>query len=669
MKRHQAKFNAHLDSVSYDAEKDQSVISGWCIDKANRVPALPAADQGLPEFEFKPVFRPDICDKYMIRDHVDLGFSMTLPGDWTERADTILFRSSNDSPDTEYVTTLVSRRKKTALEMIGHIDEAIRTRLGRARDEKDVSAYEKWTKTHKTPTPEFDSAAGPKFSIITPVYNIDEKWLRAFIDSVLNQTYPNWELCIADDCSPDPRVREVLEEYSEKYPQIKVTYRTENGHISRATNTAEEQADGDFLAFMDNDDLLDPNALGLMASYIEQHPECDFVYSDEDKIDEEGVRFDPFFKPDWNPVLLDFHNYITHFVAVRRSLAEKEGMLNPDYDGAQDFDFVRRLTSAAREVGHVPEILYHWRTIKGSVAENPEAKLYAYEAGRKVIEDTLKAEGIPAEVRIGENYGTYETDYFPGNYPKVTVILAGQNGSSSSMRQFAAGDILTRTDYPNFDIIAVNTPVFTEDERIRYIQDNAPRSDVQLRNYAASLTDSELLVFVDDEIRPENEHWLTELVNFAKLEDTGIAGPLVLNNSYRTLGAGVSVENGRRYLPMVDHSHFDLGYYYRIAAPQCVYAVSLDCMLVKKDLFDKLGGFNEKLETFEQDIDLSLRAREAGKNVVYVSRSVVQKDSNINGGGFELRNLCAEYPAEEMNDRYISPKLQQGGSASAFIRY
>ncbi|MGI6110204.1 MAG: glycosyltransferase [Eubacteriaceae bacterium] len=672
--QHNLIINADL--VEYTPDSDTTSINGWGIDAASAASLVPVTDEDLPVIEYKQFPRYDINDLFQVHRKNNFGFSLTLQGDWRDKIDQIYFRSSGDEPDTEYICSFpvpvkeepsIRQRLKTGMKTA--VKKVLRMPEPEPVPATPPDPYLLWCAEHPTAAPVASSENGPLFSIVTPVYNIDEKWLREFIDSVIAQSYQNWELCIADDCSTKPHVRKVLEEYSEKYPQIKVAYREKNGHISRATNTAIGLASGDFIAFMDNDDLLDPFALAHMASYVQAHPDAEFIYSDEDKIDEEGTRFDPFFKPDWNPVLLNYHNYITHFVAVKRDLACRSGLLNPDYNGAQDYDFVQRTARQAKEVGHIPEILYHWRAVRGSVAENPEAKMYAYEAGKKVLEDYLSSCHIPADVRIGENYGTYQIDYFPGKFPKVSVIIAGTHGSDGAMRAFAAGEVLSVTDYPDFEVVAVNCPVFTEDPRIRFIDDNANRSQAYLRNYAARKANGELLVFIDENLRPENKQWLKKMVNFARLPEVGICGPKILNNAFRVINAGVSVEHGHRYVPMVDQTDYDLGYYFRLDAPQDVFAVSLDCLMVRKAPFMENGCFDTGLASEEQDIDLSIRFRQQGLQTVFVPEAVMINDTNENGGGAELAGLLRKYPQDRLIDPYINPNVQPGGSAASFIDY
>ncbi|MGD9171432.1 MAG: glycosyltransferase, partial [Candidatus Thiodiazotropha sp.] len=249
----------------------------------------------------------------------------------------------------------------------------------------------------------------PLISIVMPVYNVEEQWLRASIDSVLGQSYDNWELCIADDASTKPHIKQVLEEYLFRYKRIKVAYRDENGHISAATNTALSMASGDFVGFMDHDDMLAPNALYHVASKIYLNPDISLIYSDEDKIDEDGVRFDHYFKPDFNPDLMRSHNMICHFGVYRRSLIERVGGLREDYDGAQDYDFALRCLRELdihKEICHIPKVLYHWRAIPQSTASGCDAKSYAIDAAIRAIEDDFDARGIAAAVS--------ESDLIPG---------------------------------------------------------------------------------------------------------------------------------------------------------------------------------------------------------------------------------------------------------------
>ncbi|HYP13813.1 MAG TPA: glycosyltransferase, partial [Bryobacteraceae bacterium] len=241
----------------------------------------------------------------------------------------------------------------------------------------------------------------PLISVLTPIYNTPERWLRRAIESVLDQQYPNWELCLADDRSTDPHIRSVLEEYKARDPRIKVAYRDTNGHIAEATNTALELATGEFVALLDHDDEIAPDALLEVAIALNQNPSLDFIYSDEDKIDEEGFCTDPFYKPDWSPDYFLTCMYTCHLGVYRTSLVREIGQFRPEVNGAQDYDLALRLVTQTERIHHIPKVLYHWRTLETSTASGAEAKDYAYPAAQRAIENHLQLAGTPGTVLPG----------------------------------------------------------------------------------------------------------------------------------------------------------------------------------------------------------------------------------------------------------------------------
>ncbi len=497
---------------------------------------------------------------------------------------------------------------------------------------------------------------GPLVSIVVPVYNIEICWLDKCIQSVINQTYTNWQLCLADDCSSDPNVRPALEAWAKRESRIKLVFRTENGHISEATNSAIEAADGELIAFMDDDDELVPNALEETVRLFTEDKQIDFVYTDEDKINEHGVRFNPFYKPDFNWMLLRSHNYITHFVVVRKSLLDEVGPLCSKYNGAQDYDFVLRATQKARKVGHVPQILYHWRTIAGSAAGNPSAKLYAYEAGKKALDDSYARLGIPAQVETARQHGVYNTVFYPDQEPSVCIILTNATSGDPAPYIDCAQDLLYSTDYNNYNIMLVNCGEVGGDNVIA-LNDTAQRSPLELMNYAASRTQADYVLFLRDAIRPDEKDWLKRLVNVAKLPNTAVAAPRVLNAMYGTWHAGVSVKDGARWYPQSDHQPYDLGYYYRLFADQEVFAVDLDCMLTERAVFERLGGFNTKLSPLDADLDYCVRVRKEGLSVVIANRSLMRMDTFNEKNGAPAVGFYETYKGLQRVDPYINPNL------------
>lgn len=667
------KFNVYMDDAQFDPDQNVTSIRGWGLNLPDSS-ALTVVEDGLPVIHYTPKNRWDINMRYGITNETPYGFELALKGDWTNKLDRIKLRSVNDKEDTEYVVNLTapqpgSRPLKQEIKNMLKKQPLLR-RLVKKENPEQKTPYELYLEEAEADLKDLNPSKieGPLISIVVPVYNIGEKFLRLFLDSVENQTYPNWQLCIADDCSTEPHVKRVLEEYQKKDSRIDVVYRKENGHISRATNSAIALAKGEFIAFMDNDDELAPNALEEVVKVIKADPEVDFIYTDEDKVDEEGVRFDPFFKPEWNETLLYGHNYITHFVVVRRSVGEKAGWLNPEYNGSQDYDFVLRATREARKVAHIPKMLYHWRAVKGSVADRPEAKPYAYIAGKNALQHYFDQNGIDAKVEIGKEWGSYDVDYLRSRDPKVAVMLALPFGQDAELAKITVQEILAETDYPNYEILLMNVPECTGDPRVKYYYDSAYRNEGFLRNYLTKKTDADYYLFVSDVIRPAKKNWMSELVNQIQRKDIGICGPKLINEAYITRSGGATIAGGNRHEVMQGFYALELGYYYRMFLPQQVFAVNYNCLLVKAEPFKEVGGFDDQLLIYEQDIDLSMKMRAIGFETVFVPQSLVIYDSEVNDDGKALPNIVKRY-GDQAADAYINPNIQLGGKASTLIRY
>ena len=453
---------------------------------------------------------------------------------------------------------------------------------------KRQKSYDQWIRTHEVTKPADAMqimegfAEKPLISIVVPVYNVDEQWLRKCVKSMDAQWYSNWELCLADDHSPNESVRTLLKEISAGDPRIHAVYRDENGGIAAATNSAIELAKGQYIGFMDNDDELAPSALYEVVSAINSDPSIDFIYTDEDKITEKGIRFDPFFKPDFSPHLLLGHNYITHFVTVSRALLQKVGGLDSAFDGSQDYDFVLRATEQAQKVHHISKIMYHWRTLSSSVAGDPRSKMYAYEAGKAALEAALKRRGTDGSVRMLDNLGTYKIDYH-GEVPSVAVIASGYTGEKLH-------DLELGTDYP----------------RVRFVSAGKTGSDA-----AARECDEDLLVFLDGK-NPKRADWLTEMVNYIRDDQVGVVGGKILDDRGRVANVGVTLRAMKTGQPFEMRGDWDqgIGYYFRDLLPRDMFAVTEDCLLTRRRDFERIKGFDQSLSSGLQGIDYCVRLQE-----------------------------------------------------------
>jgi len=455
----------------------------------------------------------------------------------------------------------------------------------------------------------------PKISVIMPVYNPPVEFLRQAIQSVLNQAYENWEMCIADDCSTLPEVRETLLALEKTDPRIQVVFRAENGNISAATNTAASLATGDYLLFLDNDDELTVNALGEVALYIVEHPQADFIYSDDDKIDTDGKRFDPQFKPDWSPELLLSYMYLGHVCVVKRTIFEKIGGLRIGVEGSQDYDFALRATEIARSVGHIPLVLYHWRTTPGSTAISGGQKPESFMAGKQAVQDAFDRRQVNASViqsdwAIAENLGIFQPK-FPDQGPLVTIIIPTKNqydllkGCLESIKQ---------TSYENYQVLVIDNES-DDPQTLEYLAKMQAEADqppyvkvlkisnegkkfnfARINNLAVAEATGEYLLFLNNDTEILTPTWLSQMVGYAQLPGVGAVGARLIYPDQRIQHAGIihGLHHG-----LAGHAfkllHRDnRGYLSQASVSRNYSAVTAAAMLTPRQLFLDLGGFDQE---------------------------------------------------------------------------
>jgi glycosyltransferase involved in cell wall biosynthesis len=472
----------------------------------------------------------------------------------------------------------------------------------------------------------------PLISIVLPVYNPDLKFLRAALDSIRNQIYERWELCVADDASTDPNVRPLLEEMAASDARLKLTFREKNGHISACSNSALELATGEWCALLDQDDAFAEDALALVALEIERHPEAGLIYSDEDKIDENGARSNPFFKPDWNPELFLGQNYINHLGVYRTELLRDVGGFREGFEGSQDYDLALRCIERLRpeQVRHIPRILYHWRMVSGSLAAIPDAKPYAKEAARRALAEHGERTGRPGVVTAcPENTESHRVIHaLPEPAPLVSIIIPTRDRAALLERCIAS--IHARSDYRPFEIIVVDNGSVEEEtfaffrkaeteNSIRVLRDTGPFNYSRLNNSAAAQAHGDLLVFLNNDTEIDDPEWLTEMVRHALQPEVGAVGARLwypdgtLQHGGVVLGLGGVAGHA---FPHIPRGH--PGYFNRAMLQQNCSAVTGACMAVRRAVFEELGGFDEvNLGVTFNDIDFCLRLAERGYRVVW----------------------------------------------------
>jgi GT2 family glycosyltransferase len=472
---------------------------------------------------------------------------------------------------------------------------------------------------------------GPMLSVILPTYKTALHHLRACIDSVLQQSYTHWELCIADDASAQPELTQTLQAYAAQYPQIKLVLRNENGHISAASNSALALATGEFVALLDHDDLLAPHALLSVAEKIADNPNVRLLYSDEDKIDINGERHSPDFKPDWNPELLRGQNYLCHLCVYERSLLDQLGGFRTGVEGAQDWDLALRATEQldASQIEHIPEILYHWRAIPGSTALATKEKDYISAARQRVLQGHIRRVGLNACILPTKDNHWRIRHQLPSDPPLVSLLIPTHNGLEI-LKPCLEG-ILQKTDYPNYEIILIDnnsddphTLHFLQSAaslaRVKVIQDSGPFNYSAINNRATAAAQGSLLAFVNNDIEPINSDWLTEMVAEALQAQTGAVGAMLYYPNDRVQHAGVvlGIAGPRIVEGVAGHAfkRFPRGHggqMNRLRLRQNYSAVTAACLVVRREVFEAVGGFNETdLPVSFNDVDLCLRIRAAG---------------------------------------------------------
>ena len=468
----------------------------------------------------------------------------------------------------------------------------------------------------------------PLISVAVPAYRTPEKFLAQMIDSLLAQTYGNWELCIANGSPEDGAMKKVLEEYTKKDSRIRVSELTENKGIAGNTNAALEMARGEFVGLLDHDDLLAPNALYEIVRALDEDRTLDAVYTDEDKVTTElDEHFQPHLKPDFNLDLLRSNNYICHFFVVRRSIVQKVGGFCQEFDGAQDHDFIFRCIETAEKVGHIPEILYHWRTHKASTADNPASKMYAFDAGKRAIEAHLKRTGTEGIVSHTPDLGFFRVKYPVQGQPLVSVIIP--NKDEKETLKACIDSIREKTEYPNYEIIIVENNSTTDeifqyykelsqDPRIRLLRWKKEFNYSAINNYGVRHANGEYLLFLNNDVTVITPGWIKELLGVCQRPEVGAAGVKLIypDNTIQHAGCVIGLGGIAGHM-FVDMPANRTGYLHKASILQDMSAVTAACMMMKRTAFEEAGGFTEKLSVAFNDVDLCLKVRKNHKLIVY----------------------------------------------------
>ena len=495
-------------------------------------------------------------------------------------------------------------------------------------------SYQKWIRHHLPDRNELEKQKKtsfgyrPKLSFVVPLYKTPEKYLRRLTESFQEQTYSNWELCIVNASPDNEEMQKVLAEYSAGDSRVRFCNLKENLGIAENTNRAFAMAKGEFVGLLDHDDLLAPNALYEIVKILQDHPQADALYTDEDKVTTDlDEHFQPHLKPDFNLDLLRSNNYICHFFVVRRSIIEKAGGFRKEFDGAQDYDFIFRCTENAREVLHVPEILYHWRTHKASTADNPASKMYAFEAGKRAIEAHLERTGTKGTVSHTQDLGFYRVKYPVQGEPLVSVIIP--NKDEKETLQTCLESLKKNTSYQNFEIIIIENNSTTEeifkyykelsrDQQIHLLRWGKEFNYSAINNFGVAHARGEYLLFLNNDVKSIEPDWMEEMLGVCQRPEVGGVGAklIYLDNTIQHAGCVIGMGGIAGHM-FVDMPADRTGYLHKASLLQDMSAVTAACLMMKKEVFEQAGGFTEELAVAFNDVDLCLKVRKNNHLVVY----------------------------------------------------
>lgn len=641
-----AKLAERQNSVEYYVETEQNVddtlvLTGWALAEGEVEFELFDGKTKVP-IEVSRSYRRDVLAVFpeMDTEYV-AGFKITAP--LPKEAAVHLVMKCGEY-EAEYVTTrksVLSEDKEPNM-LVKAMRYFKRNGLSATLDRAKVkltkqdtqNAYFYWRKKYEIKPEEIEAQRAehfsyePQFSIVIPLFNTRPKFLKEMVDSIRNQTYSNWELCLADGTGEKSPLIPILKDYMAKDSRIRYEILTENKGISENTNAAIRMAGGDFIVLADHDDIMPANALYECAKALNENKSIDVIYSDEDKVDMNGRKyFEPHFKSDFNIDLLCSMNYICHLFVVKKELVDQVGMLRSEFDGAQDHDFILRCCEKAKNIHHIPKILYHWRCHIDSTAANPESKMYAFEAGKKAVEEHYKRIGVPAVVEHGQFYGMYRTKYQWKEQPLISILIPNKDHIEDLQK--CMNSIEEKSTYKNYEFIIIENNS-TEQETFDYYKEIEKKENVtvlyykdefnysKINNFGVEHANGEYLLLLNNDTEIINPDCLSEMLGYCMREDVGIVGARLYYEDDTIQHAGVVLGfGGIAGHTFIGSSRYDNGYFSRIICAQDYSAVTAACMMTKKSLYREVGGLTEEFRVAFNDIDYCMKVRETGKLVVY----------------------------------------------------
>lgn len=642
----QKEVLTHIDSAMI-SEKNELVVRGWYA--STNEADIKILDDNNKEIEcsINYSYRNDVANSFKeCKLNGKLGFEIkTKP--LTQKEVTLQIQSKKDITKMNFNINEVKNsknKKNTDVKALANktyryicnygLKQTIKKVYSKLL-KKQVMSYTKYVKKNMPTKDEllaqreahFDYE--PTFSIIIPLYKTNKKFLAQLLDSLLAQTYAKFEVCLSDGSGDKTILNDILEEYSKKDPRIKYSQLEKQAQISENTNNALTLATGDYIVLCDHDDLVPEFALYECVKAINEGKNVDVIYSDEDKIDMEGKKyFEPHFKPDFNIDLLRSVNYICHLFVVKKTIVDEVGGFRSEFDGAQDYDFIFRCTEVAKNIHHIPKVLYHWRAHIDSTAENPESKLYAFDAGRRAIAEHLKRMNIKGFVTDGMFYGIYRTHYEIIGEPLISIIIPNKDHTDDLYK--CINSIITKSEYKNYEIIVVENNSTEEEtfefykniekeyEKVRVIYWKDEFNYSAINNFGVKEAKGEYILLLNNDTEIINEDCLSDMLSICQREEVGIVGARLYYEDDTIQHAGVVIGfGGIAGHTFIGQPRFEPGYFARAMCTQDYSAVTAACLMTKKKVFEEVGGLTEEFKVAFNDIDFCMKVRQTGKLVVY----------------------------------------------------
>ncbi|MGM0259110.1 glycosyltransferase family 2 protein [Enterococcus sp. AZ102] len=641
----------YIDTIQQDKKQKSYLITGWALDPVTKtVPKISIAS-AHDHVTIQSVYRSDVIMAQKLSGNLEAGFQLEVTRSASKLE--LVFQSGEqkriETIDLTQVYPAIPGRETNWQKQVQNMKRVVRyyqknglkATLNRMKkqqvkqQEEDYPAFlatnEQWD-VEEIRSEIATFSYQPKISILMPVYNVEEEWLTKCIQSVQGQFYENWELCMSDDASTDPNVKPLLEKFVAQDDRIKVVFRQDNGHISKATNSALEIATGEFCALLDNDDELAPIALYEVVKTLNKNPELDLIYSDEDKIDMQGNRFDPAFKPDFSPDLLLGTNYISHLGVYRTTILHQINGFRVGYEGSQDYDLVLRFVeqTTPERIAHIPKILYYWRILPTSTAADQSTKGYAFDAGLKAVQDALVRRKIKGTATHAAGNGLFDVHYEILKEELVSVIIPTKNGYDDMKRCLES--IVEKTTYPNYEIVVADNG--SDDVRMKELYEQythilgekfqvidlpIPFNYSRINNLAAKEANGTYLLFLNNDTEVITKDWMSKMVSFAQFKRIGCVGAKLYYPNHTIQHAGVVLGmGGAAGHPHHTYPRGDFGYFGKLEINVNYSAVTAACLMIRAKDFHELNGFNEELTVAFNDVDLCLREQALGRDNLFL---------------------------------------------------